>query len=129
MARAADFADTFATLRGILTPFARRLLVQVDTPTEYQLASRTQRDRIGRPLFVAAVQIKKNYVSYHLMPVYAVPELAKALSPGLRKRMQGKSCFNFTTLEPSHIKELEALTSKGLKRFEKIKLPWEKPKV
>jgi hypothetical protein len=40
------------------------------------------------------VQIKKNYVIYHLMPVYLNPGLLEGMSPGLRKRMQGKSCFN-----------------------------------
>ena len=48
-------------------------------------------DRTGRPLFAAAVQIKKSYVSFHLMPVYANPALLDSLSPALRKRMQGKA--------------------------------------
>jgi len=43
--------------------------VLVDKPGDYQLGSRQLTDRIGRPLWAAAVQIKKNYVSYHLMPV------------------------------------------------------------
>jgi hypothetical protein len=122
--RASGFTDTFATLRGILEAYEGRLVVQVDTPSEYQLGSPTMKDRTGRPLFVAAVQIKKNYVSYHLMPVYALPALAKQISPGLKKRMQGKSCFNFTTLDPAHAEELEALTREGIARFKNFKLPW-----
>lgn len=118
------FDATFATLRGVLAPYAKDLMVQVDTPGNYQLCSRTMRDRTGRPLFVAAVQTKKTYVSYHLMPVYAIPELAKAVSPALKKRMQGKSCFNFKTVEPEQVEELAALTKKGIAAFKKIKLPW-----
>jgi hypothetical protein len=62
------------------------------------------------------------------MGVYADPTLVKALSPELRKRMQGKSCFNFTTIDPAHVKELTAVTKKTVARFnkktlEKI-LPW-----
>ena len=38
--------------------------------------------------------------------------------------MQGKSCFNFTTIEPAHVKELSALTKKGLARIKNVKLPW-----
>jgi hypothetical protein len=34
-----------------------------------QNASPSLKDRTGRPLFVAAVQTRKNYVSYHLIPV------------------------------------------------------------
>ena len=74
-------------------------------------------DRIGRPLFVAAVQTRKNYVSYHLMPIYAAPRLARSLSPGLKKRMHGQSCFNFTTIDAAHVRELSALTKAGIEAF------------
>jgi hypothetical protein len=120
------FDDTFTALRAILQPHAKRLLVQMDKPGHYQLASRTMKDRVGRPLFVAAVQTKKNYVSFHLMPVYAAPELLQSLSPALRKRMQGKSCFNFKTIDREQVKELAHLTTTGLEAFEKVKLPWAK---
>ena len=116
--------DTFKTLRAVLKPHARKLLVQVDKPGNYQLASRTMKDRVGRPLFVAAVQTKKNYVSFHLMPVYSAPELLESISPGLRKRMQGKSCFNFKTIEREQVNELSALTKTGIKALERVTLPW-----
>ncbi len=32
--------------------------------------------------------------------------------------MQGKSCFNFTTLEEALVAELEALTAAGFARFQ-----------
>jgi hypothetical protein len=34
--------------------------------------------------------------------------LRNSMSPSLEKRMQGKSCFNFTTIEPAQLKELAA---------------------
>jgi hypothetical protein len=100
------------------------MLVAVDKPGSYELCSKTMTDRIGRPLFVAAVQIKKNYVSYHLIPVYAVPLLLRGMSPALKKRMQGKACFNFTTIDHAQAKELSALTRKGIAAFKKVKPPW-----
>jgi hypothetical protein len=118
------FAATFAALRAILEPHAKRLTVTVDEPGHFELASPTMTDRVGRPLFCAAVQINKNYVSYHLMPVYANTALRNSLSPALRKRMQGKSCFNFTTVEPAQLKELAAVTKKGIAGFKHLKLPW-----
>ena len=118
------FPETFATLRGMLDKHAGKLLVQVDKPGDYQLCSPNKTDRVGRPLFVAAVQTKKTYVSLHLMPVYACPDLVKELSPSLKKRMQGKACFNFTTIEPAQVKELSALTKRGLARMKSVKLPW-----
>jgi hypothetical protein len=119
-----SFAATFAALRALLEPHAKRLTVTVDEPGHFELASPTMADRVGRPLFCAAVQINRNYVSYHLMPVYANPALRNSLSPALRKRMQGKSCFNFTTVEPGQLKELAAVTKKGIAGFKNLKLPW-----
>lgn len=44
------------------------------------------------------------------MPVYVKPELLESVSPELKARMQGKSCFNFAASEPELFKELAALT-------------------
>ena len=48
-----------------------------------------------QPMWFGGVRSGKAYVSYHLMPVYSHPALLEAISPALRRRMQGKSCFNF----------------------------------
>jgi hypothetical protein len=117
-------AETFQTLRGILERNGGRMKVVTDTATEFALASPTMTDRTGRPLFAAAVQIRKTYVSYHLMPIYMDAALMATVSPALRKRMQGKACFNFKTIDPAEAKELAALTKKGLAGFKDLKLPW-----
>jgi hypothetical protein len=116
--------DTFAALRQVLAAHSKRLIVIVDKPGDYQVGSPSMKDRIGRPLFVAAVQTRKNYVSYHLMPVYVRPELLKALSPKLMKRMQGKACFNFTTVDSDEANELSAVTKAGIAAFRDLTLPW-----
>jgi hypothetical protein len=126
---AADFADTFAALRAVLLRHRGTLRISVDEPGDFQVASPTRVDRTGRPLFVAAVQIKKNYVSFHFIPIYAVPDLLQTISPELRRRMQGKSCFNFTTITPAQVKELARLTRTGLARFETIALPWDEARA
>ena len=58
-----------------------------------------------------AVQLKKNYVSFHLMPLYNLPTLKDDVSPALLMRMQGKSCFNFKKSEAGLFNELGQLTS------------------
>ena len=56
----------------------------------------------------------KNYVSYHLMSVY----MRKVeMSPELRKRLQGKACFNFATVDEKLFGELAKLTASGLKDY------------
>jgi hypothetical protein len=71
-----------------------------------------------RVLFFASAEVKKNYVSFYLMPVYMFPELLKDISPELKKHMQGKSCFNFRKVEPVLFHELGELTRKSAERFQ-----------
>jgi hypothetical protein len=118
------FHETFTALRAILESHAKHMTVTIDEPGHYALASPTMTDRIGRPLFCAAVQINKNYVSFHLMPIYMNKSLRDDLSPSLKKRMPGKSCFNFTSVEPDGFKELAAITRKGIAGFKNLELPW-----
>ena len=82
------------------------------------------KDRIGRPLYFAGVKTGKNYVSYHVMPLYMQPDLLKAVPPALKKRMQGKACFNFTVVNREQLKELAAVTKAGIAAFRDLKLPW-----
>jgi hypothetical protein len=124
MAKTDAFAETFQTLRSILERNGRQMKVMIDTDTEFSVASPTMTDRTGRPLFAAAVQVKKSYVSYHLMPIYVDRALLARVSAALRKRMQGKACFNFKTIEPAEAKELAVLTKKGLAGFKDLQLPW-----
>src|SRR5712692_1405174 len=108
-----DFEATFATLRKLLKPYEKSYPPIVDEPGKYYLACKVSKTKSGFPIWFGGVEIKKNYVSFHLMPVYGNASLREGLSPSLRKRMQGKSCFNFTALDPAHVKELAAVTKKG----------------
>jgi len=51
------------------------------------------------------------------MSVYACPELLQSMSPELKKRMQGKSCFNFKEVDEKLFKELATLTKAGATKF------------
>lgn len=54
---------------------------------------------------------KKSQVAFHLMPVYRDPDLLDDLNESLLKRMQGKSCFNFTKVDDALLSELADLTA------------------
>jgi hypothetical protein len=118
------FAGTFETLKALLQQEAKRQLVTVDKPGDFQVSSPTLTDRTGRPLFIACVAIKKTYVSFHLMPLYMNPTLLALVPAGLKKRMQGKACFNFTTIDAAQVKELSALTRSGIESYKHLTLPW-----
>ena len=67
----------------------------------------------GEQMWFGNVRKMKNYVSYHLMPVYSHPELAAKIPPALKTRMQGKSCFIFKVEDPELFDQLEALTRRA----------------
>jgi hypothetical protein len=111
-----DFQATFEKLKAILKPYEGKLIVVHDTAKDYYLDTSYVMKNKHR-LFFAAVRTGKAYVSFHLMPVYACPDLLEALSPELKKRMQGKSCFNFKTVDEKQSRELSKLTRAGFKKF------------
>ena len=113
-----DFLIVFEQLKSILKPYAQNLTVKADTGDTYSLDG-PYSETWKKELFFGSAQIKKNYVSFYLMPVYMYPELLQDLSPELKKRMQGKSCFNFKKVEPELFTELASLTRKGAERFKK----------
>lgn len=100
--------DIFNVLKRSLCRHAGNLIVLTDDDACYLNTHHIMKNK--KPLFFGSVQIKKNYVSYHLMPVYVNPSLLDTMSAGLKKHMQGKSCFNFKAVEKNLFEELDALT-------------------
>jgi hypothetical protein len=111
-----DFEATFTRLKDILSPYESKLVVVADTKNHYALET-THVMKNKQRLYFAGVKIGKAYVSYHLMPAYACVEVRNAISPELMKRMQGKSCFNFSTPDEKLFKELAKITKIGFQRF------------
>jgi hypothetical protein len=121
-----DFARVFAALKPALASEASRLAVKIDSATEYTLVTKAASpypQHKGQPMWFGAVKIGKAYVSYHLMPLYMNGPLAKTISPGLKKHMQGKSCFNFkVTPSPEALEELRRLTTAAADHWDRQKL-------
>ncbi len=111
-----EFPLVFGKLKSILQPYAKKLIVKMDSAEGFSLDG-SYSEKWKKELFFGAAQIKKNYVSFYLMPVYMFPGLLEKISPELRKHMQGKSCFNFKKFETSLFSELDQLTKQGFERF------------
>src|SRR5258707_7108558 len=94
--RADDFAKAFYGLKMVFVKYEKHLKVTADTREKYYLETRSPSYK-DNPLFFGAVIRSRAYVSFHLMPLYWEPALAKGISAELRERMQGKSCFHFVT--------------------------------
>lgn len=119
-ARSPNYAAVFTALRKLLTPYEGKLVAKTPNRQYYCLESHEPTNK-GRPMFFAAVRAGKNYVSYHLMPVYGCRELLNGVSPELMKRMQGKACFNFTAVDERLFGELARLTKAGYDKFKSLK--------
>ncbi|MEM7343817.1 MAG: hypothetical protein AAF485_06210 [Chloroflexota bacterium] len=116
MTKDSNFQEAFSGLKEILDSFAPNLTCVTDEPHHFYLD--TQHIMTNKkPLFFGAVQTRKSYVSYYLMPVYVFPELLETMSPELKQRMQGKSCFNFKKSDEALFAELADLTEAGYNRY------------
>lgn len=120
-----EFEEVFAELKSLFGKYARRLSVKADTPIEYTLLTKRPSplpQHKGQPMYFSSVRLGKAYVSFHLMPMYMNPTLTQTISPALRKRMQGKTCFNFKTHpEAEALSELKRLTEAGFKEWSEKK--------
>ena len=121
MSPQADFPLVFEKLKSILKPYETGLHITANTTEAYSLDG-PYSEKWKKELFFGSAQIKKNYVSFYLMPVYMYPDLLREIGPELKKRMQGKSCFNFKKVEPELFQELEDITKKSYERFQKEEL-------
>ncbi|MEO8470396.1 MAG: hypothetical protein ABI573_12110 [Chloroflexota bacterium] len=109
-----DLAAVHDRLRAILVPYFGSLSVTRDGPEGVAVEFPGLE---GKPWgYVTGTRVGKRYVSFYLMSVYAMPDLVASMSPELRRRKQGKSCFNFTTIDESLMAELEAITATGMAR-------------
>lgn len=117
---ATDFARVFAALKEILEPYEKDLHVLPYKPEYYCLVTREPLHK-GKPMWFAAIRMGKNYVSYHLMPVYMNAAMQKRIPPELRKRMQGKACFDFSEVDPALFRQLSELTAAGFRGYRALK--------
>ncbi len=108
--------EIFAHLKEILVPYSQRMVVAIDKPDNFYLNTyHTMKNK--KPMYFGSTKINKNYVSFHLMPVYVFPDLLEIISPTLNKRRQGKSCFNFKATDTKLFQELKELTEAGYKKY------------
>ena len=112
------FELAFEGLRKILKPYDKKLRVLKDGPGGYMSESKSIRYR-GKPVMFASI-MSKSYVAFHLFPVYMFPDLLKGISPELKKRMQGKTCWNFKKAEEALFAELEGIVKASFQRFAEL---------
>ena len=122
-----DQQAVFVALRKLLHVHAPSLTVNANEPKRYSLEARTGPATLAawggkkksNTIPIAWTEIGKSYVSFHLMGLPGNSKLVASLSPALKARMQGISCFNFRHVDDALFDELREVTAKsiaGLKR-------------
>jgi hypothetical protein len=116
-----EFEEVFAVLKALMKKHERTLKVLKDAPQEYTLVTKSESNR-GQPMWFGSVRAGKAYVSYHLMALYFNPPMNALVPPGLKKRMQGKTCFNFKSIDKERLAELKELTQASVDDYRKREL-------
>lgn len=114
------FEQIFSRLCELLRRQSGNLTIKDETPVRFSLIGGLH-PKHKTPMPIAWTEVGKNYVSFHLMPIYGCPKLLESASEKLRARMQGKSCFNFKAVDAALFEELERLTVAGFEAFKKAK--------
>jgi hypothetical protein len=114
----ADLNETYSALRLLMLENASPMEMFKDVSGDIQFNAPWNNPRKPKErMWFGGVALKKAFVSYHLMPIYNEPELSMTISDDLRKRMQGKSCFNFKHIDIDLFAELAELTQRSAKAF------------
>lgn len=118
-----EFAAAYAGLRELIEPYTKKkgMRVAKDGPEGCLVLAPPSPKHKQYPdgLWFICTRVGRTYVSFHLMPIYMCPDLQLRISPALRKRMQGKACFNFKAPDPTLFAELSALTKAAYARWKK----------
>ena len=85
----ANLESIFERVRALYRAHESHCVLLVDEPGRYQLATHEVRAKDGYRTHFGGVEMKKNYVSAHLMPVYAHPDPLKRIArPRSRVQME-----------------------------------------
>lgn len=112
----------FTRLRELLVTHATQLTVGEDSARRYSLEAEigpatltAWRGRVRKPRIpVAWVERRAASVALHLMGLEGNASLGAALSEPLRKRLQGKTCFHFTTVDDALFDELQHVVAEAI---------------
>jgi len=107
-----EFEAIEARLWAILEPYRERL----EDGSVYGLVT-LKRVGARQHDFFAGVRVAPRHVAFHLMPVYTYPHLLDDLSPALRKRLKGKTTFDFMTADEVLFTELDGLTARSFEAY------------
>ncbi|MGF1924121.1 MAG: DUF1801 domain-containing protein [Bacteroidia bacterium] len=116
-----DLIEIFQTLRAEMQPYAAMgFNVRVNTETTFDLWSEKEVQIEGRKnneVYFAGIAIRKDYVGFYYMPVYAEPEMKAIFHPALLKLLKGKSCFHIKKLDDPLLQQISEALAAGFNLY------------
>jgi hypothetical protein len=99
-------------LREVIEPYEDRL----EWATIYGIPTLRKAGASAHDWF-AFVKPASKHVGFYLLPMHTWPDLAEPLSPGLRKRLTGKSTFTFASIDEALVTELEEVVARAFEAY------------
>lgn len=117
-----DLIEIFQTIRAVLQPYtALGFSNRINSESTFDLWSDKEVFFAGKKrneVYFAAVMIRKAYVGFYFMPVYAEPEeMKKIFDPTLLKLLKGKSCFHVKKLDDELLAHIESALAEGYRLY------------
>jgi hypothetical protein len=111
-----QFDAVFARLKAMFQKYEPPLVEKKYSPEFFLLMPKEQKEG-EREIWFGGIRFGKAYISCYL-PCHGRPDIEKIISPALKKRQQGKGCFNFTSIDDELFAELEQLMKACFARFQ-----------
>ena len=111
-----ELNEVFGKIKEILKKYEPPFGHKIDSNTGYDLWSFRAVEMSGRKypeLYFGGITLRGKYVSLYNMAIYIHKELLADLSPALKKKLSGKSCFHLTEVDNTMLTEIETLYDKA----------------
>jgi len=110
----------FTTIRKEMAVYQPPFQPKHDLETDYDLWSFKDLVIEGRKykeVYFAGIVIRKDYVGFYYMPVYAEPKIKPLFKPELLILLKGKSCFHIKKLDEALLRQIREALEAGFKQY------------
>ena len=116
-----DLVEIYQTIRAELQPYATMGFdPRVNSDIAYDLWNEKElviEGRKRKEIYFAGLVIRKDYVGFYFMPVYAEPDIKAIFHPSLLKLLKGKACFHIKKLDDILLSQISEALAAGFKLY------------
>jgi hypothetical protein len=116
-----DLSAIFEAIKALLATYAPPFVPKMDDTSHYDLWSIKDlwiEGRKRKEVYFAGLIIRKDYVGFYFMPVYAEAEPKAVFASELLSLLKGKSCFHIRKLTPALLGQMESALRIGYAAYQ-----------